>query len=746
MKVKACAVAVSCVLMAAQAARAQQAVTLEEIVVTAQKRSQNVQDVPIAITALSGEALKNQHVSDVMDLNQIAPGLQVKADDNAANPKIFIRGVGLNDFNPNTASAVGIYADGVYIGSPLAQMGQFFDIDRLEILRGPQGTLYGRNTTGGTINIVTRKPTQNFEADASVEYGRFNALNFEGAVGGALVKDVLAGRIAATYQTDDGFTNNRLTGHDLNDANRYAVRGSLDFTPSDAFDALVQLRYGKSDGGSFIGYNRSLLPATEEATGPDGLCAPGFYTSGQCTDIAGYGNTSSNRYAGDYHLEGKDEVVTKGASAILTWKFDGASLISVSAFDKADRDDHEDTDVGPNDVITARYRASQKVFSEELRLQSAAEKDQTNWVAGLYYANDKLETDSYYDVLRVFRPFFVAPDNPDGFSPENSVGIFGWPYTQKTESWAAFGQVDYPFTSNWIGTLGLRYSADSKDFHYTATAENAFELFTVDQSKDFGSVSGKAGLQYIINDDANVYFSYNRGYKSGGFFGGQATDPAQLKPYDDEKVDAFEVGAKTTWLEHRLRANLSAFYYDYQDLQVYTLIPEGLITVQSFTNASNAEMYGAEAELSFTPIDHLDLSFSAAYLSAVYKDFISVDTNSDYSGNRLPNAPRTSLSAAASYQWPLFGGALTTAIDATYRSKVYFDTRNLERLSDPERTFVNARIGWNTPDQHFEFGLWGRNLFDTENVSDVVPIEGLGFDSIAMGMPRTYGVYARYKY
>jgi iron complex outermembrane receptor protein len=323
--------------------------------------------------------------------------------------------------------------------------------------------------------------------------------------------------------------------------------------------------------------------------------------------------------------------------------------------------------------------------------------------------------------------------------------VFGYPYEQTTESWAAFGQIDYDLTPKLTGTLGLRYSHDSKDFDYTSNAEfGAITLFSLSDSKDFSSVSGRLGLQYQLSDDANLYVSYNRGYKSGGFFGGQTADPAALAPYDDEKVDAYEVGAKTQWLDRRVRANLSAFYYDYQDLQVYTLVLQGLITVQSFTNASNARIFGTEFELTATPVEGLDLSLFGSWLDATYRDFQS--DGDDYSGNRLPNAPRSSFTAAARYEWAAFGGHLAAQVDATYRSKVYYDTRNVERLSDRERTFVNARLGWTTAGGNFEFGVWGRNLFDETNISDIIPIEGLGFDLFSMGPPRTAGVYARYNY
>ena len=730
------------VMAFAGAAAAAEGATVGELVVTAQKRAENVQDVPIAITALSASQLKDQHVTNILDLNGLSPSLSIKTDDNAANPKIFIRGVGLNDFNPNTATPVAIYVDGVYIGSPLAQMGQFFDLERIEVLRGPQGTLYGRNTTGGAINVISRKPTQAFQADASAEYGNYNALTLEGGLGGPLVQDKLAFRIAGAGGWDDGYTLNRLTGRHGNDQDRWTGRGSLLFTPSNDFEVLAQLRYGESKGGSIWAYNRPLFPATPAATGPDGFCAPGFYTSGQCTDIAGYGNTSSNLYQGDYHLEGKDKVRTFGAAVTATWTLGAVSLVSVTGFDSAHRNDQEDTDAGPNDVITASYLAKQKMISEELRLQSNGEGP-AKWVAGLYASRDDLQTNSHYDILRLFRN--PTPSNPSGADPANSIGVFGWPYTQKTTSYAAFGQLDYKVTPKLTATAGLRYSSDRKKFDYTSDVENgALVLFTLDESKSFGSFSGKLGLQYQVSERANVYATYNRGYKSGGFFGGQAVDPALLQPYRNETVNAYEIGAKSEWFDRRLRANLSAFYYDYKDLQVYDLVLVGAITEQIFTNASNARIYGAEAELTAAPIEGLTLQLGASSLNATYQDFHSL--SGDFSGNTLPNAPKLSVNALAQYQWPMLGGAMRIEADATYRSRIYFDTRNLARLSDPSRTFVNARLGWTSPDQHYELGVWGRNIFDETNISDIIPIEGLGFDLFSMGKPRTYGVYLRYTY
>jgi iron complex outermembrane receptor protein len=729
---------------------AQETDSNDDIIVTAQKREQNVQDVPIAVSVLNADTLADNHVTDVMDLNALAPGLQIKTDDNAANPKIFIRGIGLNDFNPNTAGAVALYSDGVYIGSPLAQMSQFFDLDRVEVLRGPQGTLYGRNTTGGAINLISRRPTQSWEGDANFEAGEFGSMSIDGGVGGPLVDNLLAFRVAAIYTVDDGYTTNRLTGHEGNNADRGSVRASLLWTPANNFEALFQARYARSQGGSIWAYNRSLLPATPEATGPDGFCAPGFYTSGQCTDLGGYANTSSDLYAGDYHLEGQDEVETYGGSAILTWDLGAVSLISVTGYDHAARDDVEDTDAGPTDIITARYRAQQWAASEELRLQSNGDGPAT-WVLGVYFAHDDLSTNSYYDVFRVAN----TGDPLDApVLAGLGIGVFAWPFSQETDSYAAFGQLDYALTDRLTATIGLRYSSDEKTFDYQSlysvqpdTAPDLPAFIDLHDNDTFSSVSGRLGLQYALSDDINLYASYNRGYKSGGFFGGQTVDPATVVPYDDEVVNAYEIGVKTELFDRRLRANFAAFHYDYQDLQVYTLVvsPDPpFLTIQQFTNASNATVSGVEAELSASPAEGLDLSLTAAYLEATYEDFSS--EGDDYSGNTLPNAPELSLTASAQYEWPAFGGRARAQGDVSYRSKVFYDTRNVERLSDPERTFVNARLGWTTPDEHLEVGIFGRNLFDETNISDIIPIEGLGFDLFSMGAPPSAGVFARFNY
>jgi len=743
-------VAGAAMMAAAGQALAQQATALDEIVVTAQKRSENLQDVPVSVTALTADQLKDQRVGDVLALSGLSPGLQIKTDDNAANPRIFIRGIGVNDFNPSTASAVGVYVDGVYVASPLAQMAGFYDLQQVEVLRGPQGTLYGRNTTGGAINVTTRKPSDTPEGDLAVDYGRFNALNVQGGFGGPIA-DTLAFRIAGLYDKSDGYTLNRLTGNKGNDADRKAVRGALRWTPDDKLTVDVSASYSKSSGGSILTYNRSLVAQTAEAAStadPDPtfgyiFCKPAYYTSGQCTNVAGYANTSSNKYKGDYRFEGKDIVKLFGATSAVSYDFGGVTLYSITGYQRAKRDDYEETDANPISIFDARYIAEQDTTSQELRLQSNG-ATALRWVAGVYAARDNLDNDSHYNVLEVLR----VPDpvnNPTGMDPANSIGVFGWPLHQKTTSYAAFGQVDYDLTPKLTLTGGLRWSQDKKTFHYVSDVDyGLLTLFEYDNQKTFSSISGRVGLRYAISDDANVYATYNRGTKSGGFFSGQTTDPADLGPYRDETVNAYEVGAKSEFLDRRLRVNVSAFYYDYKDLQVYTVIQRNGLPVQLFTNASKARVYGGEAEIEARPMTGLSLTLGASLLNAEYKDFQSL--GDDYSGNTLPSAPKASLNGAARYEHPVGAGKLISQLDFTYRGKVYYDTANTERLSDKARAYVNGQLGWAFADGRYELGVWGKNLADTTNISDITPIAAFGFDVFSMGPPRTYGVYLRARY
>jgi iron complex outermembrane receptor protein len=639
--------ALSAGLASAQtAAPADNDTAIAEIVVTAQKRAENLQDVPVSVTALTSDTLAARGVNNVLALNNMAPGLRISANDAAANPKIYIRGVGLSDFNPNASSGVGVYVDGVYIGSPLAQMAGFFDLAQVEVLRGPQGTLYGRNTNGGAINITTKRPTQTFSFDTSMEYGSFNAITGEAAVGGPLIADKLAFRAAAQVVKDDGYTFNRATGNDVNAADHWAGRLSLLYTPTDDFEMLTQVSRYVNRGDAIQPQHRALFPATAAATGPDGLCAANAYASGQCTDLLGYADTDGNSRAIDSNLEGKDKVDLFGASNQATWTFGGVSLVSVTAWQWAHRNDVENTDGSPLQMLEINYRSRQQQFTQELRLQSNDSTAALNWVVGAYFMDERVKDNTRQDTLRDARPLFITPDNPTGLSPADSVAVFGWPYTQKTKGYAVFGQADYKLTDKLTGTVGLRWSADGKHMNYQSQIEDGLiVLLTSDQKKTFSALSGRLGLRYEVTPDASVYATYNRGYKSGGFFGGLATTPEEVEPYDNETLDAYEAGVKSEFFDRRLRLNVSGFYYDYKNQQVFAQALRNGLSVLVLDNAANSKVYGGEAEITARPLQPLTLTAGVSLLHAKYGTYFS--EGQDFSGNWLPQSPKVTFNAAA---------------------------------------------------------------------------------------------------
>lgn len=716
---------------------------LESIVVTAQKRAEDVQDVPIAITALSSSTLEKQRVTDVTSLDNLVPGLRIAAADAAANPKIFIRGAGLNDFNPTSSSGVGLYADGVYIGSPLAQFSTFYDLDRVEVLRGPQGTLYGRNTTGGAINVISKRPTFSPEGYASIEAGNFGSVELNAAYGGPIVGDKLAFRIAGQYAEDDGYSTNAVTGNKVNNAERYAVRGSLLYTPDDLTDILLTVNTFSNRGGAVQPKSRQLFPADPSAAGPDGVCAPAFFRSGLCTDALGFADTSADPYTITADVEGKDKVDLWSAALTIDREIGDLTLTSITAYQDVERSAHENTDSSPQQMLEAFYNNTQEQFSQELRLASDGER--LKWVVGGYYMKDTTTSDSAYDILRILRPLFITPENPTGVSPENSVIYLGYPYTQKTDSYAIFGQADYELAPGLILTAGLRWSADEKSMDYSTLAEGVLPVFSYQADKTFSDWSGKVGLKYDLTATTNIYASYSRGYKSGGFFGGNADSPEQIAPYENETVNAYEIGSKSDLWDNRLRMNLSGFYYDYQDIQAYSTVERNGLTVQVLDNAASAEMYGAEAEFTVMPIENLDLSLGLAWLHAKYGDYNSL--GDDYSGNQMPQAPEYSLTSRAAYAiHTKTGVVITPSIDVSYRSKVYFDSTMRERLSDPELWLVGAELSVMSPDGSIEAGLWGRNLTDEAYLTSANPIDSLGVDLLTYSRPRSAGLFLRYRY
>jgi len=728
-------------LQAAQAVAQTAPSTLEEIVVTAQRREQNLQEVPIAISAMTGTMLRDAGVRDPRDLQSFVPSLQFQSGTAASTTIIFLRGVGIGDFNSNTTGAVGVYVDDVFLGANAGKLFNVFDSEGVEVLRGPQGTLYGRNTTGGAIKFASRKPTNELSTDLSVLYGRYNEVRLEGGIGGPIIDDKLKIRVSGLYDNRDGWMLNRVTGHHLNDLDMWAARAILDYTPTDSLLLRLSLHSGQNNGGARQFQHRG------QGVGLDG--SPMFDENGVPLDFTGYADTDHNVNAGDFNTEGKEKIKVSGGSLLGELKLDGVTLTSITAYEKVDRNTLEDTDVSPNDVLTAVYIDKPEQWSQELRAQSNGD-GRLNWIAGAFFFDDNLETDSSFDVLRVLRPFFMSEGNPTGFSPENSIALLRYPYTQKTRSAALFGQVEYAITDAWNLTAGLRYTQDKIDFKYAAFYDEAIPgqpnlivpVVSTDDSSKFTNTSGRLALSYQVNDDTQLYGSFSTGYNSGGYPGGSAQYDFQLKPFDSETLYAYEVGLKTELLDRRVRLNTAAFYYDYKDLQVFLYDTSGAVPVLRKLNAGSAKIYGLEAELTVKPTEQLEAFVSVSLLSSEYRNFVD-DLGNDFSGNTLINAPEFSMSAGLSWTQPIGGaGSLRATADGSYQSKVYLTPDNSSAYSQDPVTMLNARLAWTPPGGGYEVALWGKNLTDERWVNFMAPI--ITMDQLNYNDPETYGIEFSY--
>ena len=712
---------------------AEQAGGIGVIVVTAQRRAQNVQDVPIAIAAIGGEGLQEAGVRDPRDLTLLVPSLSMQAGTAATTTSLFIRGVGIGDFNSNTTGAVGVYVDDVFLGANAGKLFNIFDSEGIEVLKGPQGTLYGRNTTAGAIRFSSRKPTNELTMNASLLYGRFDEVHLEAGVGGPIVKDVLKVRVAGLYNRRDGTTLNRVTGNHVNDIDIWAARGIVDFTPSDSALLRFSVHGGANRGGARQFQHRGQ--------GIDFFGNPAFLPDGTPLDGLGYADTDDDIYAGDYDIEGQERVDVFGASLTGEFNIGDLTLTSISAYEKVNRSTIEDTDTSPNDIINALYKDRPRQFSQELRLASGT-GDRIAWIIGGYYFHDKLTTASYYDLLRDLRDP-TAPMN--GFDPANSIGLLRYPYEQKTTSLAAFGQADIKLTDRLTGTLGLRYSTDKIKFDFSSFFdEEGFivPLVDINDSRRFKDLSWRAALAWQ-GGNILLYASASKGYNSGGFAGGAATDPLQLQPFGSEKLFAYEAGFKSDLFDRRLRFNASAFYYDYRDLQVFVFDTSATVPVQRKLNAGNARILGFEAEVTAKPVEPLELFVAASILDSEYKDFSGL-AGSDFDGNKLVNAPSLALSAGATLTLPVGeNGTVRAHVDTSYSSKIYLYPDNLPGNAVGEHAQLNARLAYK-PDGKFEIALWGKNLTGTKYLTALFPV--ITQDQLNYNDPKTYGVQVSFSF
>lgn len=696
---------------------------LEEVVVTAQRRPENLQDVPIAISAVSSERIEQLHATRLTDLAGVAPGLVM--DRGSANDTVTIRGVGGGGRNIGFGGRAGVYLDGVYIGQSSALNQPMLDIERIEVLRGPQGMLFGRNSVSGAVSIVTRPPGEEFEASLLAAAGNESYHKYSLVANAPLIEDRLLAKIAFADEQRDGFTKNLYSGD--------RVIGSLDLQswrlglralPSDALTIDLFVDYTQDD--SFRSGPESI----------SGLTGGGLTDPNAPKDFET--NTNTPRIK---------EARNKGVNLNVTYDLaNGATLTSITAYRESELFVQADNDYSPADFVLTRYDDAFDQFSQELRIASAADQ-RARFVAGLFYLDEKAETDR--------RAGWGAA------SPGLGLGLVANTWTPAaaridTQSYAVFGSFDFDLTDRWTFNSGLRYTREERDllFNLDGSTSGLVGIATLDGFRDDESedhLTPSVGFTFAASDTVNLYLRYAEGFKSGGW-NVDFLNNNQVQDLDGngrvdfafltEEVKSYELGAKAEFLDRRLRANVAVFQADYEDYQInrFMQFPGG-ITVIQLSNATEVDTTGVELSLEVLPVERLLLTLDAAYIDATFDSFPGGGAaGADASGNELPFAPKWSGSVSAQYGIPLgaWDSELVLFGQYTYRDATYAGQENLPTQELEVRRLLNARVSLEIGDR-WVVSAFGNNVLDEDYLTNQTR-DFFGTRFVERGDPRTYGL------
>jgi len=740
--------------LAQQAETATGAVPFDEVVVTAQRREQNIQDVGIAVTPLGEEALQNLNITTATDIVRAVPSLKMNAY-SSAQVVFNIRGVSQNDYGDQQEPPVAVYQDDSYSSSINLASFPVFDLARIETLRGPQGTLFGRNATGGAIQFISRKPTKEFEGYTDLTVGSFNQVIVNGAVSGPF-SDAVQGRLAFIYNKDDGWMESIVPGvSDRGGNDHYAVRGSMAFQPNDSTDVNLILRYMKADGETQAGlYSHEPACPNAEFQGeftPATLACP-FWGTGPGESGTGFRDDSiiPSRGGDPFKTaETEPSFVDReifGATMRIDSEFGEFGFVSITDYQSSEKFYIEGGDSSPDEGVFFFQGSKLDQVSQEFRLSRSMGAHEL--VGGLY----GMRVDGDY-IGKFADPFY-------GYDPDVA-------FSQKTTSYAIFAQNEWSFSERWKLITGLRYWHDTREGAYFGSAPavpgltpavtiifNQNEIFPGgssitpgDAKTSFDDVAGRLEIDFRASDDVLVYASFNRGSKSGGYTFSTGTpyspnEAAFLEgiPFEPEVLDAFEVGMKST-LGDNTTLNLTAFYYDYSDYQAFAQVGP----VQSVINL-DAEASGLEVELNSRPMEGLTLQFGASFMDSKVKDILLPDL-ATVVDHDLPQAPSFSGNALARYEFALGGGTASVQADVLYSDEFCFTVLCAPVEAESSYYVANARIGYAAPDGRWEVAAFVNNL--TEEEYRVYAFDSSLFSGVVAGVygkPRTYGLTASFRF
>ena len=703
---------------------------LEEVVVTATKRSVALQDLAGSANVLGADKLGPGGIQEVRDMQVDIPNLSL--GDQFGFARVFMRGIGMTSIDIGGEGAVAFLQDGAIIPRPAAQLMGMFDLDQVEVLRGPQGTLYGRGATAGAINMVTAKPGKELGGYLSVTAGNYSLAQFKGAID-VPMGDAFSMRLAGSLDSRDGYGNNIFTGSDINDRDASAYRATFVYDAGGPLTATLSAQYYEEDDNN---YAFSYFGQSEGSSIPVPFGVP----------ILG-GNTVGMVGGGFYDINSDQEPINDRDGQLINLTIDYAfndrwslkSITSSQSMDRFLRDDLDSTDA--NLFGQNNYTEESDSFGQELILNYSS--DRIDVLGGVMYFEEDLYGEVRVPLTNLC--FLLAPA-----ACGTPVGDFlnGGNYLQDgdvdIEAWGAYVEANYSISDKLSLIAGLRYNYEERD----GTGSFIFDAISLNvptnQRESWNDLTPRITLQYSPNDNMLLYATYTEAFKSGVINTG-STSP----PLDPETVDAFEVGLKGQNASGTLRYSVAAFFYDYQDMQI-SFVDE--TSTVSTVNAAEAENSGIELEVDGSLGNGFAFDFYLTYLNAEYQEFFNGDyangfAITDLSGNTLPNAPESTAKLGLTWEGAVGGGTLTVRGEAYYQDDVYFTEWNREDAYQSSYEQFNASVDYSWNDQWL-LSLWGRNLSDEEGMSNNIITAPL-YDSLRVGAvlpPRTYGATVTYQF
>jgi iron complex outermembrane recepter protein len=681
--------------------------SLEEVVVTARRRSESLQDVPIAVTALTGDMLTLKGASDITELAQSVPSVTLEPS-RATNTTLtaFIRGVGQQDPLAGYEQGVGLYLDDVFLARPQGSVLDIYDVERIEVLRGPQGTLYGRNTVGGAIKYITRRLDDEFSGSVKGTYGSYDQVDLVGTLSVPVTDTFRVGGTVASFQRD-GYGDNKTTGDDQYDKDIFAYRVSAEWLPTD--DLLIRMAYDdtQDDSSPVAGYR----PYPGASSG-DPVLNDIYDTTAGAADAA---STAG--------IKGNNEVEADGWMISVDWNIgDAYTLRSITA----DREDYTESVIDFDSLEVDDFDApviyDNEQFTQEFQLLYSGEK--MNLVSGLYWIDAEASND--FDVV-------LGPLGVSAFGDVLTAYTGG---TVETESWSAFADLTWNFTDRLSVAVGGRYTEDKRTAdvfraRYIGTGSPFFgndDAMFYDASSDyeaertFYDFSPRFNLSYLVNDDITVYGGYSQGFKAGMFDprGANFLTPAVEDGVDSETLDSYEIGLKSTYWDGRAVTNVALFYSEYTDMQVPGSV--GVDTngdgvnddfVGTLTNAGESEISGIEIEGTFLFTENFSMQVAASFLDAEITEWIVNDI--DVSDDReVQNTPEEMAYVAFNYNMDTMGGNMTLNLNWSYKGDITQFEVPSDDLDQDSYDMVNASIVWISDSDSWLVGVHGKNLTDEE--------------------------------